>query len=104
MQIQGPTSLDVLAAACSVPPDPFPYFAVAEVKMGGQDSSRLPNGLVAASSDSRSTRAPRPMPRPLGPVVETGAAHGLEVQSLESLGIRRIAAGILDNGTDIDPR
>ena len=35
-------------------------------------------------------------------LVETGAAHGLEVQSLESLGIRRIEAGILDNGTDID--
>jgi aminomethyltransferase len=32
-----------------------------------------------------------------------GEPHGLRPESLESLGIRRIEAGILDNGTDMDP-
>ncbi len=36
-------------------------------------------------------------------VVAQGAASGLAFSSAESIGIRRLEAGILDNGTDMDP-
>ena len=103
MQIQGPTSLDVLAAACTEPPDPFPYFAVAEVEMGGQKVLVSRTGWSGELGFEIYTRAETDALALWDHVVAAGAAHGLEVQSLESLGIRRIEAGILDNGTDIDP-
>lgn len=103
MQIQGPTSLDVLAAACDEPPSPFPYFAVAEVRMGGQDVLVSRTGWSGELGFEIYTRAETDAVALWDHVVVAGASHGLEVQSLESLGIRRIEAGILDNGTDIDP-
>ena len=103
LQIQGPTSLDVLRDACDGgAPDPFPYFAVAEVRIGGQPvvvsrtgwSGELGFEIYTLPGTVTDTLWER--------LLSAGAPHGLAVQSLEALGIRRIEAGILDNGTDMD--
>ena len=35
-------------------------------------------------------------------LVQAGSVHGMRVSTLESMGMRRIEAGIRDNGTDMD--
>ena len=102
-QIQGPTSLDVFAAACDEAPSTFPYFSVAEVRMGGQDVLVTRTGWSGELGFEIYTLPGTDGLALWDHVVAAGAAHGLRVQGLESLGIRRIEAGILDNGTDMDP-
>jgi aminomethyltransferase len=104
LQVQGPTSLAIFQDACDgAAPDPFPYFAVAEVRMGGQ-----PVGVSRTGWSGELGFEIYTLPGVDGSALwdhihMAGAAHGLAVQALESLGIRRIEAGILDNGTDMDP-
>lgn len=103
-QVQGPTSLDVLAAACDDGgPAPFPYFAVAETRIGGQPVLVTRTGWsgelgfeVYTSSDTDGVAL-------WDHLLGAGAPYGLAVRGLGPLGIRRIEAGILDNGTDMDP-
>ena len=102
-QIQGPTSLDVFAAACDEPPSTFPYFSVAEVRMGGQDVLVSRTGWSGELGFEIYTLPGTDGLDLWDHVLAAGADHGLRVQGLESLGIRRIEAGILDNGTDMDP-
>jgi len=104
LQVQGPTSLDVLEDSCDEhAPDPFPYFGVAEVRLGGQDVLVSRTGWSGELGFEIYTLPGTDGPALWDHVLEAGRAHGLAVQSLESLGIRRIEAGILDNGTDMDP-
>ncbi len=103
MQVQGPTSLDVLAGACDEAPKPFSYFSVAEVCIGGQDVLVSRTGWSGELGFEIYTLPGTDALAVWDRVVAVGAAHGLRVQGLESLGIRRIEAGILDNGTDMDP-
>jgi len=104
LQVQGPTSLGVLAEACDEQaPDPFPYFAVAEVQMGGQQVLVSRTGWSGELGFEIYTLPATDGPALWDHVLEAGEAHGLAVRSLECLGIRRIEAGILDNGTDLDP-
>jgi aminomethyltransferase len=104
LQVQGPTSLAIFQDLCDgAAPDPFPYFAVAEVRMGGQ-----PVGVSRTGWSGELGFEIYTLPGVDGSALwdhinAAGAAHGLAVQALESLGIRRIEAGILDNGTDMDP-
>ncbi|MEI7760831.1 MAG: aminomethyltransferase family protein [Thermoleophilia bacterium] len=102
MQVQGPTSLDVLAVACEEPPSPFPYFGVAAVRMGGQDVLVSRTGWSGELGFEIYTLPGTDGAALWDHVLAAGETHGLAVQSLESLGIRRIEAGILDNGTDMD--
>jgi aminomethyltransferase len=104
LQVQGPTSLGVLEDACDEQaPDPFPYFAVAEVRMGGQHVLVSRTGWSGELGFEIYTLPDTDGPALWDHVLEAGQAHGLAVKSLECLGIRRIEAGILDNGTDVDP-
>jgi len=104
LQVQGPTSLAVLEDACDGPgPDPFPYFAVAEVRMGGQLVLVSRTGWSGELGFEIYTLPGVDGSALWDQVRAAGSAHGLAVQALESLGIRRIEAGILDNGTDMDP-
>ena len=104
LQVQGPTSLAIFQDLCDgAAPDPFPYFAVAEVRMVGQ-----PVGVSRTGWSGELGFEIYTLPGVDGSALwdhinAAGAAHGLAVQALESLGIRRIEAGILDNGTDMDP-
>jgi aminomethyltransferase len=104
LQVQGPTSLAIFDEVCDGPaPDPFAYFAVAEVRMGGQPVGVSRTGWSGELGFEIYTQPGVEGSALWDHIRSAGAAHGLAVQGLESLGIRRIEAGILDNGTDMDP-
>jgi aminomethyltransferase len=105
-QVQGPRSLDVLAAACDGgPPENFGYFGLAKVSMGGQkvlvtrtgwtgelgfEFYTLPDeGAVDAAALWRH-------------VMRAGERFSITVCGLDSMDIRRIEAGILNNVSDMD--
>lgn len=103
-QVQGPTSLDVLAAACDdAPPDPFPYFGIGHVRMGGQAVVVTRTGWSGELGFEVYTTPAVDGGALWDHLLTVGEPHGLAAQSLESLGMRRIEGGILDNGTDMDP-
>lgn len=103
LQVQGPTSLAVFAAACDHPVGSFRYFDVVAVEMGGQRVLASRTGWSGELGFEVYTEASTDAAALWAHLLEVGADHQLQVQSLESLGTRRIEAGILDNGTDIDP-
>lgn len=105
-QIQGPASLDILArlSDSGVPAD-FKYFSVARTTIGGQpvilsrtgwtnemgfEVYTLPNGgtFDGAALWERFLAAGKP--------------YGMEICALDSMDIRRIEGGILNNGSDMD--
>lgn len=103
-QVQGPTSLAVLGAACDEgAPDPFGYFSVARVVMGGQPVVVTRTGWSGELGFEVYTGPETDGGALWDHLLSVGAPHGLAVRSLGALGIRRIEAGILDNGTDMDP-
>jgi glycine cleavage system aminomethyltransferase T len=102
LQVQGPTSLSVLSDVVDNQlPDPFPYFGVAEVSIAGQPVLVSRTGWSGELGFEVYTLADTDPTVVWNRLLTGGAAHGLQVQSLESLGIRRIEAGILDNGSDM---
>ena len=103
LQIQGPTSLAILADAVDGPKlDPLPYFAVAEARIGDQPVLVSRTGWSGELGFEIYTFPGVDGPALWDHLVRAGEPHGLRPQSLGSLGIRRIEAGILDNGTDMD--
>jgi glycine cleavage system aminomethyltransferase T len=103
LQIQGPTSLTVLADAVDEPlPDPFAYFAVTEARMGDQPVLVSRTGWSGELGFEVYTFPGVEGPALWDHLLLAGEPHGLRPQSLGPLGIRRIEAGILDNGTDMD--
>ena len=103
LQIQGPRSLDVLAAACDGgAPEPFRYFDVAESSLGGQPVIVSRTGWTAELGFEVYTRADTDGPALWRHLLAAGEAHGLINSGLDSMGIRRIEAGIIDYGTDTD--
>lgn len=105
-QIQGPASLEILAklSDTGVPHD-FKYFSVARATIGGQpvilsrtgwtnemgfEIYTLPNGGKFDGSALWKR------------FLEAGAPHGMEICALDSMDIRRIEGGILNNGSDMD--
>lgn len=103
LQIQGPRSLDVLGAACDgTPPEPFPYFSAATTVLGGQEVLVTRTGWTGELGFEIYASAATDHDALWRHLLETGAPHGLRVLSLECMGIRRLEAGILDNGTDMD--
>lgn len=103
MQIQGPRSLEILNAVCdSGAPDPFRYFGVATVEIGGQRVLITRTGWSGELGFEVYT-SPQVDPVALWDhLTSVGGPLGLRVQGLDSLGVRRIEAGILDYGTDMD--
>lgn len=103
LQIQGPTSLAVLEDACDGgAPDPFGYFAVAECRIAGQPVVVSRTGWSGELGFEVYTLPGTETDVLWERMLAAGRPHGLGVRSLEALGIRRIEAGILDNGTDMD--
>lgn len=104
LQVQGPTSLGVLDAACDGgAPVPFPYFGVSEVEMGGQPVLISRTGWSGELGFEIYTAEGVDAAALWDHLLDAGADHDLAVLSLEALGIRRIEAGILDNGSDMNP-
>ena len=103
LQIQGPTSLDVLEAVCDISIDDFPYYGVAEVDINGNSFYISRSGwtgergfeIYSKNSDFDGVKL-------WNFLLEKGLPAGLMPSDISSMHIRRIEAGILDYGTDID--
>ena len=104
LQIQGPDSLAVLERACDHgAPESFRYFDVRECEMAGQRLRVSRTGWTGELGFELYT-LDREVDGALlwDHLLQSGAAFGLVFSSLRSMQIRRIEAGILDYGTDMD--
>ena len=105
-QVQGPRALDVLAAACDAPlTEPFGYFGVTTATMGGQKVVLSRTGWTAEVGFEFYTLPDQP--GYVGPalwrhILKAGKPFGMEVCGLDSMDIRRIEAGIMNNVSDMD--
>jgi aminomethyltransferase len=104
LQIQGPKSLEVLGAAADEGvPASFGYFHAGLFHFDGQEvlvSRTGWTGEVGVELYSSSSTDHHAL---WDHLFERGRPYGLEFSSASSMGVRRIEAGILDNGTDIEP-
>ena len=104
LQIQGPKSLDVLrAAAGDQVPDKFGYFHAGRFDFGGQPLLVSRTGWTGelgfeVYSDGSNTDHHALWDH----LMLHGEPFGMQFSSAESMGIRRLEAGILDYGTDMD--
>jgi aminomethyltransferase len=105
-QVQGPRSLDVLAAACDGGlPENFSYFAVARARFGGQPVLVSRTGWTGEMGFEWYTlpeEAPVDGEALWNHVLKAGEPFGLAVCGLDSMDIRRIESGILNNVSDMD--
>ena len=104
LQVQGPRSLDVLAAACDDGlPERFNYFDVTETRIGGQRLLISRTGWTGELGFEIYTYGDATDGKALWRhLLAVGETFGICASGLESMGIRRIEAGMLDNGTDMD--
>lgn len=105
IQIQGPKSLEVLqAAAKGVVPEGFGYFHAGMFDLGGQELLVTRTGWTGEMGVEIYSEGTKTDHHALWDhLMSAGKPFGMEFGSAEAMGIRRIEAGILDNGTDIDP-
>ena len=105
VQIQGPKSLAILAALWT--PEAaraLPYFHVRELTIAGVPLLISRTGWTGELGFELYTLgALADGPALWNHLLAVGKPFGLGASGLDSMGIRRIEAGILDNGTDMDP-
>ena len=107
LQIQGPRSLEVLNAAIGggLSSD-FKYFRAGFFDIGGQRlwvSRTGWTGEVGIEVYTDSGPEPTDHDALWDHLLSSGEPFGMEFSTSTSMGIRRIEAGILDNGSDIEP-
>jgi glycine cleavage system aminomethyltransferase T len=104
LQIQGPKSLEVLqAAAKGGVKDSFGYFHAGRFDFGGQELLVTRTGWTGEMGvEIYSNGASTDHHALWDHLIAAGVPLGMAFSGLESMGIRRLEAGILDNGTDID--
>ncbi|MEO1159311.1 MAG: aminomethyltransferase family protein [Pseudomonadota bacterium] len=104
LQIQGPTSFDIMhAASGGVIDETMGYFHSGFCTIGGQEVYVSRTGWTGELGFEIYTQGhATDCPRLWHHLVETGEPHGMVVSSISSMEIRRLEAGILDNGTDFD--
>ena len=104
LQIQGPTSLDIMHAASGGAIDEtIGYFHSGFFKIGGQEVYVSRTGWTGELgyeiyTQGKATDCPGLWQH----LLKAGEPHGMLVGSISSMEIRRLEAGILDNGTDFD--
>ena len=104
LQVQGPKSLDVLAAIWSeAEARALPYFHIRRCEVAGQPMLVSRTGWTGELGFELFSLGAFDGPALWRHVLARGEPFGLVAGSLESMGMRRIEAGILDNGTDMDP-
>ena len=104
LQIQGPKSLEVLQAATNRQvPEGFGYFHAGRFVFGGQELLVSRTGWTGELGIEIYSDANTDHHALWDHLIATGETSGIAFSSAESMGIRRLEAGILDNGTDIDP-
>lgn len=108
LQIQGPRSLHVLDSAIGGGlSTEFKYFRAGFFDIGGQTLWVSRTGWTGeAGVEIYCNSGPEPTDHDAlwDRLLQAGEEYGLEFSSSLSMGIRRVESGILDNGTDIDPR
>ena len=103
LQIQGPKALEVLKIATGWQvPDNFGYFHAGLFNFGGQELLVSRTGWTGEMGFEVYSNSTTDHLALWDHLMESGKLYGLSFGSLASMGIRRIEAGILDNGTDID--
>ncbi len=104
LQVQGPRSLDVLAALCEGgAPDPFPYFGAARVMMAGEPLLATRTGWTSEVGFELYVPENADHGALWDHLTGVGGRHGLRFAAMACMNIRRIEAGILNNGTDMSP-
>ena len=102
-QIQGPLSMEVLAAAARDGiPEPFGYFGSAWVDFGGQKVLISRTGYTNELGWEFYTEPHHDAGALWAHLDQAGAPQGLRMFGLDSMNIRRIEAGILNAGSDFD--
>ncbi len=102
-QVQGPSSLDILAAAADDGmPDPFGYFGIARVRFAGQEVVITRTGYTNELGWEFYTEPGHDAAALWGHLAAAGEAFGMQIFGLDSMHIRRIEAGILNAGADFD--
>lgn len=104
LQVQGPRSFEALERMLDgPPPSPFRYFSVHECEIAGEPFLISRTGWTGELGFELYTRNPGiDGARVFRHLLRAGSACDLRVSALEAMGIRRIEAGIMDNGTDMD--
>ena len=102
-QVQGPASMDVLAAASDDGmPEPFGYFGIARVSFGGQSVVITRTGYTNELGWEFYTEPQHDAEALWAHLCRAGEPFGLGLHGLDSMHIRRIEAGILNAGSDFD--
>ncbi len=103
LQIQGPRSHEVLAAASGAPvPDDFGYFAAQMFDLGGQELLVSNSGWTGELGVEIYGHAGLDHLALWDHLMRCGEPFGMTMAAGDSMGPRRIEAGILDNRTDFD--
>jgi aminomethyltransferase len=102
-QVQGPNSLEILAAASDDGlPQPFGYFAMARVRLGGQEVVITRTGYTNELGWEYYTEPHHDAAALWQHLQQAGEPFGMELFGLDAMHIRRIEAGILNAGSDFD--
>ena len=102
-QVQGPNSLKILEAACDDGmPDPFGYFAMTRVSLGGQRVVITRTGYTNELGWEFYTEPSHDADALWQHLLAAGEPFGMGLHGLDSMHIRRIEAGILNAGSDFD--
>ena len=103
LQVQGPTSLDVLESVSGISVEEFPYYAVTETDINGTSFYVSRSGWTGERGfEIYSKNADFDGVALWNFLLDRGKESGLIGSDVSSMHIRRIEAGILDYGTDID--
>jgi len=102
-QMQGPKSLEILAAASDNGlPDLFNYFGIARVMFGGQEVVITRTGYTNELGWEYYTEPHHDADALWAHLKAAGEPFGMQLFGLDSMHIRRIEAGILNAGSDFD--
>ncbi len=104
LQIQGPNALKVLTSACpNLNLDKFKYFHADFLNINGTEFLVSRTGWTGELGFEIYTNSPEDDHLGLWDyLIDKGKEYGISAGSLDSMGIRRIEAGILDYGTDMN--
>lgn len=102
-QVQGPNALKVLDAASDEGlPERFGYFAIAQLRFGGQEIVVSRTGYTNELGWEFYTEPGHDAQALWNHLMIAGEPCGLDLIGLDAMNIRRIEAGILNAGSDFD--